>query len=145
VYPLHDLDILTQFWIERFVSGLVSLSLHWGFCLVTGDGHFTFYIPTAMCFGYGHRHLLLNVYPIPGLWHFLEIPLLHPTLIDSDFHSSSWPSGPLFCLFLHLILLPAPILISPVPPSLPLPPFAILFPFLKLCDFCKIILNAKLG
>jgi hypothetical protein len=27
------------FWIRAFVGGLLSLSLHWGSCLATGDGH----------------------------------------------------------------------------------------------------------
>ena len=30
-----------KFWVERFVGGLVSLSLQWGSCLATGSGQAT--------------------------------------------------------------------------------------------------------
>jgi hypothetical protein len=49
---------------------------------------------------------------------FLEMPHTSPSLSAADFHSFSWPSGHLSCLFPHLILnppVPSPIL---VPPSL---------------------------
>ena len=37
-----------KFWDESLVSGLMSLLLHWGSCLATGDGLFRFHMPNAV-------------------------------------------------------------------------------------------------
>jgi hypothetical protein len=37
-----------KFWVESFVGGLVSQSLHWSSCLATGFGFFRFHIPNVV-------------------------------------------------------------------------------------------------
>jgi hypothetical protein len=58
-----------EFWVESFVGGLVSLSLHWGSCLAIGGHLFRFHSPH--CCESQLRSLLL----IFGLCLVLEMPL----------------------------------------------------------------------
>jgi hypothetical protein len=37
-----------KFWVESFMGGLVSLSLHWGFSLAIGNGLLRFHIPRSL-------------------------------------------------------------------------------------------------
>jgi hypothetical protein len=69
------------------MSGLVSLSLYWGPCLVTGSGLLRFYIPKCSESQLRSHPLIRGYLPIPGLCLILETsPISSPPSV-ADFHS----------------------------------------------------------
>ena len=88
-----------QCWLEYFVGGLLSLSLHRQYCLATRGGHFRFDITTVGVFQL--RSSTLS----PGrLSHLISLGLPRnfsqsPPLAAAYFLSFFCPSGPLSCLF----------------------------------------------
>ena len=92
-----------KFWLESSVGGLVSLLLHWGFCLATVGGLYRFHIPIVCESQLRSPPLILGYLPYSRPL-VLELSLISSLLLVVNFHSFSWPSSHLSCLFLHLIL-----------------------------------------
>lgn len=63
------------FLVEKFVSGLLTLSLHWESCRVTGSSHFQMHMPHSQEFQLESPIDILGMSssPLPGLWHVPEM------------------------------------------------------------------------
>ena len=95
-----------EFWVESFMGGLVSLSLHWESCLaaeVVSSGFMSPLLGTLAKV----THIDSWELPYPRS---LELPRDPTPSAAAVFHSILHPSGPLSCLSPYLILNP------PIPP-----------------------------
>jgi hypothetical protein len=115
-----------QFWIKNFEGQLVTTSLHWGPCLSTGGGLFSFHLPTVGQFWLRSPPLSSGSLPQAK---FLGLSRSSPKPSPLLLHIS-WPSRLLSYLPPYLVLPPS-LLLSYPGPSLPLPPMITLFPFLS--------------
>ena len=79
---------------SKIWSGLMSSSLHWGLCLITGDGLFRFHLPTLQHFAQSSLTVSLGASSIQGLWDFWKVLYfwanIHACLLGSGLPYSGW-------------------------------------------------------
>ena len=73
-----------KFWVEIFMGELVSLSLHWGSYMATGDDLFRFHILNPV----SHSCCFVGTFLFPGLLLFLEMLLTWPLIPRCDLQIS---------------------------------------------------------
>ena len=68
------LHIINKSFKKYFVSGLMSLLLHWSSCLVTGNALCKFHLRSVVSLRYGHSHWFLGASISSELCLLLEMP-----------------------------------------------------------------------